>query len=73
MAFSGALCLIGYPHLPTLPPPMPGVLLADYTAGLFAALGALAALRARDGDPQRRGQVVDMALYEAPSAFWRTW
>lgn len=69
MAFSGALSLIGYPHLPTLPPPMPGVLLADYTAGLFAALGALAALRARDGDPQRRGQVVDMALYEAPLRF----
>jgi formyl-CoA transferase len=69
LAFSGMLSLIGYPDLPHLPPPRPGVVLADYTAGLFAAFGALAALRARERDPGRRGQVVDMALYEAPLRF----
>lgn len=69
IAFSGLLSLIGYPELPELPPPRPGVVLADYTAPLFAAFGALAALRAREADPQRRGQLVDMALYEAPLRF----
>ncbi len=69
IAFSGLLSRIGYPELPHLPPPLPGVVLADYTAPLFAALGALAALRARDLDPNRRGQVVEIALYEAPLRF----
>jgi crotonobetainyl-CoA:carnitine CoA-transferase CaiB-like acyl-CoA transferase len=69
LAFSGLLSLIGYPELPELPPPRPGVVLADYTAPLFAAFGALAALRARDAHPERRGQLVDMALYEAPLRF----
>jgi crotonobetainyl-CoA:carnitine CoA-transferase CaiB-like acyl-CoA transferase len=69
LAFSGLLSLTGYPELPELPPPRPGVPLADYTAPLFAAFGTLAALRARDAHPERRGQLVDMALYEAPLRF----
>jgi crotonobetainyl-CoA:carnitine CoA-transferase CaiB-like acyl-CoA transferase len=39
--------------------------LGDSLAGLQAALGILLALRARDADPERRGQVVDVAIFEA--------
>ena len=39
--------------------------LGDSLAGLQAALGILLALRARDADPARRGQVVDVAIYES--------
>lgn len=66
IAFSGLLSLIGYPDLPDLPPPRPGIVVADYVAPLFAAFGTMVALRAREADPGQRGQVVDMALYEAP-------
>jgi crotonobetainyl-CoA:carnitine CoA-transferase CaiB-like acyl-CoA transferase len=61
VAFSGLVSLTGYPDRPGL---RPGVSIADYTAGLFAAFGALLALRERDADPERRGQTVDTALYE---------
>jgi formyl-CoA transferase/succinyl-CoA--D-citramalate CoA-transferase len=48
---------------PDRPPARAGIALGDQIAGLFAAYGTLAALRQveRDG----RGQVVDVALYEA--------
>ena len=39
--------------------------LGDNLAGLHAAFGAVLALRARDADPLRRGQVVDVALTES--------
>jgi crotonobetainyl-CoA:carnitine CoA-transferase CaiB-like acyl-CoA transferase len=39
--------------------------LGDSLAGLEAALGILLALRARDADPRHRGQVVDVAIFEA--------
>ncbi len=39
--------------------------LGDSLAGLHAALGILLALRARDADPERRGQVVDASIFEA--------
>ena len=45
------------------PPVRPGYMVADYSAGVFAAFGALAALRARDLNGV--GQDVDVALYEA--------
>lgn len=48
------------------PPVRPGYFAADYGAGVFAAFGALAALRARD--LTGRGQDIDVALYEA---VWR--
>ena len=63
LAFAGITALTGYPGLP---PVRPGYFVADYGAGIFAAFGALAALRARD--VTGRGQDVDMALYEA---VWR--
>ncbi len=63
LAFSGITAVTGYPDRP---PVRPGYFIADYGAGIFAAFGALAALRARDHTG--RGQDVDVALYEA---VWR--
>ncbi len=63
LAFSGMTGLTGYADRP---PVRPGYFVADYGAGIFAAFGALAALRARDHTG--RGQDVDVALYEAA---WR--
>ena len=48
-----------------LPPVRPNVSLGDNLAGLHAAFGTVMALRARDADPLRRGQVVDVALTES--------
>ena len=48
---------------PDRPPARASISLGDQIAGLFAALGTLAALRQVDRDGQ--GQVVDVALYEA--------
>jgi crotonobetainyl-CoA:carnitine CoA-transferase CaiB-like acyl-CoA transferase len=60
-AFAGLTYMAGYPDRP---PVTPGTTtIADYLAGLFAAFGVLVARehRVRTG----RGQVVDVALYEA--------
>jgi formyl-CoA transferase len=48
---------------PDRPPSRAGVSLGDSLAAVFAALGAVLALRARD--LSGRGQVVDSAIYEA--------
>ena len=48
-----------------LPPVRPNCSLGDNLAGLHAAFGTVMALRARDADPLRRGQVVDVALTES--------
>lgn len=48
-----------------LPPVRPNCSLGDNLAGLHAAFGTVLALRARDVDPLRRGQVVDVALTES--------
>ncbi len=53
---------------PDRPPVRPNLSLGDSLAGLHAALGILLALYERDGrrtDSPRRGQVVDVAIYEA--------
>lgn len=63
LAFAGITGLTGYPDRP---PVRPGYFVADYGAGMFAAFGAMLALRAREFSG--RGQDVDMALYEA---VWR--
>ena len=63
LAFAGMTGLTGYPDRP---PIRPAYFVADYGAGVFAAFGALAALRARE--QTGRGQDVDVALYEAA---WR--
>ena len=46
------------------PPVRPGYMVADYSAGVFAAMGTMMALRAREVN-EGRGQDVDVALYEA--------
>lgn len=60
-AFSGYAYISGYPDRP---PILPSISLADYATGMFAAIGALAALYHRDvagGEAQE----VDAALYES--------
>lgn len=62
-----AHAVAGLTHLagmPGGPPVTPGsTSLADYGAGLFGAFAVMAALRSRD--MTGRGQVIDVALYEA--------
>jgi crotonobetainyl-CoA:carnitine CoA-transferase CaiB-like acyl-CoA transferase len=61
-AFGGLRHLTGTPGEP---PVRANLSLGDSLAGLQAALGILLALRARDADPERRGQVIDVAIFEA--------
>src|SRR3954452_18258427 len=59
-AFGGLAFLAGYPDRP---PVTPGsATIPDYLAGIYGALGALYALRARDLTGE--GQFVDIGLYE---------
>lgn len=59
-AFGGLSYLAGYPDRP---PVTPGsATIPDYLSGLYGAMGALLALRARD--VTGKGQVVDIGLYE---------
>jgi len=58
----------GLRHLTGMPGEVPvrsNASLGDSLAGLQAALGILLALRARDADPARRGQVIDVAIFES--------
>ncbi len=60
-AFGGLSFLAGYPDRP---PVTPGsATIPDYLSGIYGALGALVALRARE--QTGRGQVVDIGLYES--------
>jgi len=61
-AFGGLRHLTGVPGGPSV---RANLSLGDSLAGLEAALGILLALRARDADPRHRGQVVDVAIFEA--------
>ncbi|MGG0668670.1 CaiB/BaiF CoA-transferase family protein [Lederbergia citrisecunda] len=61
-AIGGLRFLTGYPDRP---PVRAGIAIGDMIAGLYAVIGTLMALRARDEDPEKKGQVVDVALYEA--------
>jgi len=59
-AFGGLSYLAGYPDRP---PVTPGsATIPDYLAGLYGALGALLAMKARD--QTGRGQFIDIGLYE---------
>jgi crotonobetainyl-CoA:carnitine CoA-transferase CaiB-like acyl-CoA transferase len=49
------------------PPAVPGVQMADVSAGLWAVVGVLAALR--DRDRSGRGQHVDVSLFESAAPF----
>ena len=60
-AFGGLRYVTGHPDRP---PVRTGVSIGDTLAGMHAAFGALAALRARE-HRGGRGQVVDVALYES--------
>lgn len=57
----GGLRYVG--GFPDRPPPRMGISIGDTLAGLFATVGALAALRERDRSG--RGQVIDTAIYES--------
>ena len=60
-AFSGLAYLAG---LPGGAPVVPGsTSLADYMSGMYGAIGALVALRAREATGE--GQCIDLALYES--------
>lgn len=60
-AFGGLTYLAGFPDRP---PVLPGsATLADYAAGLFSAVSALAAKQYRDRTGQ--GQQIDISLYES--------
>jgi len=60
-AFGGLTYLAGFPDRP---PALPGsATLADYAAGLFGAVAALAAKQYRDRTG--RGQEIDISLYES--------
>jgi crotonobetainyl-CoA:carnitine CoA-transferase CaiB-like acyl-CoA transferase len=59
-AFGGLSFLAGYPDRP---PVTPGsATLPDYMAGIYGALGALLAIKARE--KTGKGQIVDIGLYE---------
>jgi crotonobetainyl-CoA:carnitine CoA-transferase CaiB-like acyl-CoA transferase len=60
-AFSGLAFLAGEPDGPPVTPGSTS--LADYMSGMYAALGALLALRARESTGE--GQMVDLALFES--------
>ena len=59
-AMGGLRSLVGYPDRP---PTRVGVSLGDSLAGMFGAIGSLAALEARHRTG--RGQVVDASIYES--------
>lgn len=61
-AIGGLRYLTGYPHLP---PVRVGIAIGDMIAGLYATIGTLMALRARDKSEDKIGQEVDVALNEA--------
>jgi succinyl-CoA---D-citramalate CoA-transferase len=63
IAFGGLLHLTGEPDRP---PVRPGVTVADYLTGVFAAVSAVAGLYERDrGNGSGAGRVVDAPLYGA--------
>jgi succinyl-CoA---D-citramalate CoA-transferase len=62
IAYGGLLNLTGYVDRP---PVRPGLNLADYMTGVFAAHAAIAALYERDTTGSSRGLVIDAALYAA--------
>ncbi|MDQ0272008.1 CaiB/BaiF CoA transferase family protein [Cytobacillus purgationiresistens] len=61
-AIGGLRYLTGYPDLP---PVRVGIALGDIVAGLYAVIGTLMAIYARDNSSNGKGQVVDVALYES--------
>ncbi len=54
---------------PDGPPTKVGVAVVDITTGLYASSAVLAALFARERDPERRGQKLEVSLYECALAW----
>ncbi|MCM3080753.1 CaiB/BaiF CoA transferase family protein [Brevibacillus invocatus] len=46
------------------PPTLPGMALADGVSGAFGALSLMIALHERTNNPERKGQCIDISLYE---------
>ncbi|MFB5086953.1 CoA transferase [Psychrobacillus sp. PGGUH221] len=46
------------------PPILPGIALADGVSGVFGALSIMIALHERINNPEHKGQVIDISLYE---------
>lgn len=65
LGFSGYMYPTGFPDRFPVRPAFPT---ADYNTGTFGALAAMFALYQRDmqGGPDAEGQMIDLALYEAP-------
>lgn len=61
-AFGGLWHLTGEPDGE---PQRPGLSVVDYMTGMLTTIGTLVALYTRDAGGSGRGQVIDMALYEA--------
>ena len=62
MAMGGLTYVSGSPDGP---PVRPGLAIGDYVTGLFAALGTMFAIYARDSQGLNKGQIVDISLYES--------
>jgi len=62
MAYGGITYLTGDPNGP---PMRPGLGIADYMSGMFAALGVMFALYHRDAAGSGEGQMIDLGLYES--------
>ena len=63
LGFSGYMYPTGFPDRF---PVRPAFATADYNTGTFAALATMFALYARDAQGSGQGQLIDLALYEAP-------
>lgn len=61
-AMGGLRYLTGFPDRP---PVRVGVAIGDLAAGLYAVIGTMFALHMRAKDPNKKGQMVDVALYES--------
>ena len=58
----------GFRHIngfPDRPPVRPNLSMGDTLAALHAALGILMAIVKKQNDPERKGQIIDVAIYEA--------
>ena len=60
-AFSGVPSFTGFPDRP---PTLPGFPMADSVAATFAAMATMCAVYERDHHEPRRGQQIDVSLYE---------
>jgi len=65
-AYSGMMSILGHEGDALSRVPLS---LNDMGTGMWTVIGVLSALRTRDADPMRRGQIVDVSLYETALAW----